>query len=144
MSKRHLFLYTVVIWGHPKGIEEWKHFVLKIYCYCPPNMAWMDFKMKVDINLKSAQARCASETEVIYLKKVNTLRFWLRVPAEGKCPQILTTCKRQMSNALRFFFNRNLRVFGIYFLQVLLIRIWGYLPSADTFHLILRAITVNL
>ena len=43
-------------------------------------------------------------TWAIYLEKVNTLRFWLKLPAEGKCPHILIliTSKKWMQNALRF------------------------------------------
>ena len=92
-----------------------------------------------------------------YLQKVNELRFWLKVLAESKC-KILSDflwkkeCylskehffSSEIWGHLAFFFCRYFQSESevIYLLQVLSIKIWGYLPYADTFHLILRAITV--
>ena len=44
-------ILVVIVWGHPKGIEKGKNFLLYIYCYCPQN------------NMEST------------CRKVNTLRF---------------------------------------------------------------------
>ena len=102
-------------------------------------------------NLKALQRKKTLSEEYTVI----ALRFWLKVLAEGKCQvpsdfwwkkdNYIKDQKLFIKGANLFFsiyFIRNLRAFGIYFVQVLKIRIWGYLPSASTFNQILKVITV--
>ena len=62
--------------------------------------------------------KCHHFQRAFFSSKLDGINKWIlqAIPAEGKCPHILilSTCKKYMQNALR-----NLRVFCIYFLQVL-------------------------
>ena len=95
-------IYTVVILGYPKGIKKGKKLRQKRILLLPSVL----------------DGKC--------LQKANTLRFWLKVPAESKCQIPSDFC---------------LRAYGIYLLQVVKIRIWGRLPSTGTFNQTLRVFT---
>ena len=86
---------------------------------------------------------CPQNENEMYLQEVNTLRFWLKVHVDGKCPQImiLNTCRRQMANAFRFMMQKkrfdHLRNDFWPFKNnswTIISEIWWYLPFAGTFN----------